>query len=85
LSHLDYLDEAMQRLSTEIEQRLQEGWAAVEVLDSVPGISQRAAEFVVAELGIDLQRFPSTKHLASWAGMCPGNKESGGKGLTHGL
>jgi hypothetical protein len=48
LSHLDYLDEAMERISTEIEQRLQDEWAAVELLDSVPGISQRAAEIVVA-------------------------------------
>jgi transposase len=82
LSHLDYLDEAMERLSAEIEQRLQDEWEAVELLDSVPGISQRAAEIVVAELGVDLQRFPSAKHLASWAGMCPGNKESGGKRLS---
>ena len=82
LSHLDYLDEAMERISTEIEQRLQDEWEAVELLDSVPGISQRAAEIVVAELGVDLQRFPSAKHLASWAGMCPGNKESGGKRLS---
>jgi len=82
LSHLDYLDEAMERVSSEIEQRLQDEWAAVELLDSVPGISQRAAEIVVAELGSDLSRFPSAKHLASWAGMCPGNKESGGKRLS---
>jgi transposase len=82
LSHLDYLDEAMERISTEIEQRLQDEWEAVKLLDSVPGISQRAAEIVVAELGVDLHRFPSAKHLASWAGMCPGNKESGGKRLS---
>ena len=82
LSHLDYLDEAMERVSTEIEQRLEEEWEAVELLDSVPGISQRAAEIVVAELGVDLQRFPNAKHLASWAGMCEGNKESGGKRLS---
>jgi transposase len=82
LSHLDYLDEAMERVSAEIEQRLQDEWEAVELLDSVPGISQRAAEIVVAELGVDLQRFPSAKHLASWAGMCPGTKESGGKRLS---
>ena len=82
LSHLDYLDQAMERLSTEIEQRLQDEWAAVELRDSVPGISQRAAEIVVAELGVDLHRFTSAKHLAWWAGMCPGNKESGGKRLS---
>ncbi len=82
LSHLDYLDEAMERVSSEIEQRLEEEWEAVELLDSVPGISQRAAQIVVAELGVDLRRFPSAKHLASWAGMCPGNKASGGKRLS---
>jgi transposase len=82
LSHLDYLDEAMERLSTEIDQRLQEDQAAIELLDSVPGISQRAAEIIVAKIGSDLSRFPSAKDLASWAGMCPGNKESGGKRLS---
>lgn len=82
LSHLDYLDEAMERVSGEIDQRLQDDQAAIELLDTVPGISQRAAEILVAELGTDLSRFPSAKHLASWAGMCPGNKESGGKRLS---
>ncbi len=82
LSHLDYLDEAMERVSAEIEQRLQEEEAAIMLLDTVPGISRRAAEIIIAELGTDLRRFPSAKHLASWAGMCPGNKESGGKRLS---
>lgn len=82
LSHLDYLDEAMERVSAEIEQRLQEDAAALELLDTVPGIGPRAAQILVAELGTDLSRFPSAKHLASWAGMCPGNKESGGKRLS---
>ena len=82
LSHLDYLEEAMERVSTEIEHRLQQEAAAIELLDTVPGISQRAAQILVAELGTDLSRFPSAKHLASWAGMCPGNKESGGKRLS---
>jgi len=61
---------------------LQEEEAAVELLDTVPGISQRGAEILLAEIGTDLSRFPSAKHLASWAGMCPGNKESGGKRLS---
>ena len=82
LSHLDYLEEAMERVSAEIEQRLQEDAAALDLLDTVPGISRRAAQILVAELGSDLSRFPSAKHLASWAGMCPGNKESGGKRLS---
>jgi transposase len=82
LSQLDYLEEARERVSAEIAQRLQDEQAALELLDTVPGIGQRAAEILLAELGTDLTRFPSAKHLASWAGMCPGNKESGGKRLS---
>jgi len=82
LSHLDYLEEAMERVSAEIAQRLQEDAVALELLDTVPGIGLRAAQILIAELGSDLSRFPSARHLASWAGMCPGNKESGGKRLS---
>ncbi len=82
LSHLDYLEEAMERVSAEIAARLREDVAAIELLDTVPGISARSAEVLLAELGADLSRFPNAKHLASWAGMCPGNAESGGKRLS---
>jgi transposase len=82
LSQLDYLDEAMERVSVEIAQRLQAEQDAIELLDTVPGIGRRAAEIIIAEIGTDLGRFPSAKHLASWAGMCPGNAESGGKRLS---
>jgi transposase len=82
LSQLDYLEEARERISAEIAQRLEEEQVALELLQTVPGIGQRAAEIMLAEMGADLSRFPSAKHLASWAGMCPGNKESGGKRLS---
>ena len=82
LSHLDYLEEAMARLNAEIEQRLTEEETAIELLDTIPGVSRRSAEILLAELGVDLRRFPSAKHLASWAGICPGNKETGGKRLS---
>jgi transposase len=52
---------------------------AVVLLCSIPGISQRAAEGILAEIGTNMDRFASAKHLASWAGMCPGNHESAGK------
>jgi len=82
LSQLDYLEEAVERVSGEIAQRLADERAAVELLDTIPGVGQRAAEIILAEIGTDMARFPSAKHLASWAGMCPGNKESGGKRLS---
>lgn len=82
LGHLDYLEEAMERLSAEIAQRLQPEEEAIALLDTVPGIGRRAAEILLAELGTDLARFPDAKHLASWAGLCPGNAESAGRRLS---
>ena len=58
-------------------------WAqAIMLLCTIPGISRRAAEIILAEIGLDITRFPTAKHLASWAGMCPGNHESAGKRLS---
>ena len=45
----------------------------------MPGIGKRSAEVIIAEIGIDMSRFPTDSHLASWAGLCPGNNESAGK------
>jgi len=52
---------------------------AVELLESIPGVGKRTAQTIVAEIGVEMSRFPSAKHLASWAGVCPGNHESAGK------
>lgn len=52
---------------------------AVKLLDTIPGIAERVAETVVSEIGVEMSRFPTDGHLASWAGMCPGNNESAGK------
>jgi transposase len=82
LSTLEYLDEAIARVSREIDQRLTADQEAIVLLDTIPGVGQRAAEILIAEIGTDMSRFPSAKHLASWAGMCPGNHESGGKRLS---
>ena len=82
LSTLEYLDEAIERVSREIDQRLTVDQEAIVLLDTIPGVGQRAAEILIAEIGTDMSRFPSAKHLASWAGMCPGNHESGGKRLS---
>jgi transposase len=55
---------------------------AVALLCTIPGISQRSAEGILAEIGLDMSRFPTAGHLASWSGMCPGNHESAGKRLS---
>lgn len=55
---------------------------AVEIIDQITGISERIAQGLLAEIGVNMGQFPSAKHLASWVGMCPGNHESAGKRLS---
>jgi transposase len=52
---------------------------ALERLETIPGVGRRRAEAILAEIGADMSRFPTYRQLASWAGMCPGNNQSGGK------
>ncbi len=79
LSHIDYLDEALEQLDKAIADKIRPFEAEVVVWDSLPGIGTRLAEIIVAEIGADLKPFEDARHLASWGGMCPGNNESGGK------
>jgi transposase len=55
---------------------------AVSLADTIPGVAQNTAELLVAEIGTDMNRFPSASHLAKWARLCPGNHESAGKRLS---
>ena len=79
LAHVDYLDKPVTTLSGRIEALLRPFAAQVERLLTIPGVQRRTAETILAEIGTDMTRFPSAAHLASWAGMCPGNDESAGK------
>jgi len=79
VSQIEYLEEAIQRISAEVGERLRPIELQVKRLDSIPGISRQIAEVMLAEIGWDMSRFPTDKNLASWAGMCPGNNESAGK------
>jgi transposase len=81
LAHIDFLEAAVARVSAEVARRLRPLDEAIARLDAIPGIGREAAEALLAELGGDVARFPTAKHLASWAGMCPGNRESAGKRL----
>ena len=82
LAHIDYLDETIAVLSARIQQLIAPFAEQVALLDTIPGVDQRAAEVIVAEIGPDMGQFPTAAHLASWAGVCPGNNESAGKRKT---
>jgi transposase len=79
LSKLDYLDEAIDRLSVEIDRVIAPFAAKVALLDTIPGVDRRAAECLIAEIGVDMTVFGSAERLASWAGRCPGQYESAGR------
>jgi len=79
LAHIDFLDEAISRLGAEIETCLEPYTRERDLLITIPGVKQRVAEVLIAEIGVDMTVFPTPKHLASWAGVCPGNDQSAGK------
>ncbi len=77
--HIDFLDEAIDRLSDAIEEQIAPFARQRDLLMTLPGVKQRTAEVLIAEIGVDMSAFPTPKHLASWAGVCPGNDQSAGK------
>jgi transposase len=79
LAHIDFLEETIEQLSAEIAERMRPLEEAIERLETIPGVGRRTAEAILAEIGPEMSRFPTYRHLASWAGMCPGNDQSGGK------
>ena len=79
LAHVEFLEESIDRLSAEIEERIRPFAAQRDLLMSIPGVQQRSAEVLIAEIGVDMSTFPTPKHLASWAKVCPGNDESAGR------
>ncbi|MGH9094863.1 MAG: IS110 family transposase [Acidimicrobiales bacterium] len=79
LARIDQADATIDELTKRIEELLDPHEAAVTLLVGIPGVSNRTAQVILAEIGTDMSRFPTPEHLASWAGMCPGNNESAGK------
>ena len=79
VAHVDYLDAAIARLDTRVEEMMIPFRAARELLETITGIAQRNTEIIVAEIGVDMTRFATPGHLASRAGVCPGNNESAGR------
>lgn len=79
LAHIDYIEEAMERMGQRIEECLGPFAEEARILKSIPGVKDHVAPKVIAEIGTNMKQFPDAKHLASWAGLCPGNNESAGK------
>jgi len=79
LQHVADLDNRIARLNEKIAELCLPFWSQLQRLTEIPGVSQRTAEIMISEIGVDMTRFADDRHLASWAGMCPGQDESAGK------
>jgi transposase len=79
LAHIEELEARLERLTVEIEARLCPFAEILKLLQTIPGIGRRIAEDLLAEIGTDMSRFPTDRHIASWAKICPGNRRSAGK------
>ncbi len=79
LAHIDVIDTMIAEMDERVAAEMQPYQVEVELLSTVNGIARRAAEVILAEIGADMSRFATAGHLASWAGVCPGNNKTGGK------
>jgi transposase len=79
LDQLDALDAAIARIDQEVDSNAEPFRVAIEMLATIPGVSNLSAEVIVSEIGIDMSRFRTEGHLISWAGLCSKNDESAGK------
>lgn len=79
LAHVEFLDEQIAALDREIAERMRPYEAILERMDELDGLARRTSEEILAEIGVDMSRFPTHRHLASWAKICPGNNQSAGK------
>jgi transposase len=82
LSQVEWLEAQVVTLEQEIERRIVPFEEQIRRLVTIPGIERKTAWTIVAEIGVDMNAFPDARHLASWAGLCPGDRESGGKRMS---
>lgn len=79
LDHIDHLDAAIATVDTQVDELMVPFGDVRARLQTIPGVGRKVADVIIAETGADMDRFPDAAHLASWAGVCPGNNESAGK------
>jgi transposase len=77
--HIDFLASQISHIDTDIYHKLQPYQNEYDIIQSVPGFNENNSASLIAEIGVDMSRFPDEKHLSSWAAICPGNNESAGK------
>ena len=77
--HIDHLTRMIESLDIRIGELTDPFAEQLRLLRTIPGIGERAAQVIISEIGVDMSRFPTDAHLASWAGLCPGNNESASK------
>lgn len=82
LAPISFLDQTIFELFFQIQHALAPSEQAVELLVTLPGVGADIAASIIGEIGVDMSCFPTSAHLASWAGLCPGNRESAGKRLS---
>jgi len=79
MDHIDDMTRRIDNMSNFIDQQMQKYADEINKLDEIPGIGKLSAETILAETGVDMSRFPTAAHFASWVGLCPGNNQSAGK------
>lgn len=84
LDHISFLQGQIADIELQVAERIKGHQQDHELLQTIPGIKEKAANAIIAEIGTDMGQFPDEKHLSSWAGLCPGNNESAGKKKVQG-
>lgn len=79
LAHVEFLEASIAETYQQVDVLLRSHSSVLGLIMTIPGVGRRVAEVIVAEVGLDMSVFPTAGHLASWAGICPGNNSSGGK------
>jgi transposase len=79
LAHVDFLEASIAETYQQVDVLLRAHHRVLDLITTIPGVGRRVAEVMIAEVGLDMSVFPIAGHLASWAGICPGNNSSGGK------